>query len=131
MDNNNNYDHKTERRIPALPSMLALTLTEAECYLQIAALDLYSRIWIGQYDQIDDIYIYEIDSRCPKIYLSEVGCKAKSGVENTGNNLGLSDQTSPIKGTIRSTGGFRMKQTYWKKVLESEDFIDSKYYTLF
>ena len=74
---------------------------------------------------------YEIDSRCPKIYLSEVGCKAKSGVENTGNNLGLSDQTSPIKGTIRSTGGFRMKQTYWKKVLESEDFIDSKYYTLF
>ncbi len=24
-----------------------------------------------------------------------------------------------------------MKQTYWKKVLESEDFIDSKYYTLF
>ena len=66
MNNNRNYDYKTERRIPALPSTLALTLTEAECYLQIAALDLYSRIWIGQYDRIDDIYIYDTGSRWNK-----------------------------------------------------------------
>ncbi|WP_026510959.1 hypothetical protein [Butyrivibrio sp. LC3010] len=66
MNNNRNYGYKTERRIPALPSTLALTLTEAECYLQIAALDLYSRIWIGQYDRIDDIYIYDTGSRWNK-----------------------------------------------------------------
>ncbi|WP_049945069.1 hypothetical protein [Butyrivibrio sp. AC2005] len=63
MDKNSNYDHKTEKRIPALPLTLALKLTEADCYLLIAALDLYSRIWIGQYDRIDDIYIYDTGSR--------------------------------------------------------------------
>ncbi len=66
MNNNRNYDHKTERRIPALPSTLALTLTEAECNMVISALDLYSRIWIGQYDRIDDIYIYDTGSRWNK-----------------------------------------------------------------
>ena len=62
MDNNNNYVHKIERRIPALLSTLALILTERECYLLIVALDLYSRIWIGQYDRIDDINIYDTGS---------------------------------------------------------------------
>ncbi len=37
-----------EKRVPAPPKMLALLLTEEECYLVIKSLDLYSRIWIGQ-----------------------------------------------------------------------------------
>ena len=66
MYKNSDYDHKIEKRISALPATLALTLTEAECNMVISALDLYSRIWIGQYDRIDEIYIYDIDSKWNK-----------------------------------------------------------------
>ncbi len=59
MDNYNFYDSKTEKRIPAPPKTFTLTITEKECYLIIRSLDLYSRIWIGQYDRINDFSIYD------------------------------------------------------------------------
>ena len=72
MNNNDKYDQKTEKRIPAPPETLSLLLTEEECYLVINALDLYSRIWIGQYDRINDLYIYATGDR----WNHESGCYA-------------------------------------------------------
>lgn len=59
VDNYNSYDSKTEKRILAPPKTFTLTITEKECYLIIRSLDLYSRIWIGQYDRINDFSIYD------------------------------------------------------------------------
>lgn len=64
-------EQKMEKIISAPPKTLSLLLTEAECYLVINALDLYSRIWIGQYERINDLSIYDIGyqwSRDSRIY---------------------------------------------------------------
>ena len=54
-----NDNNKMEKIMAASPETLSLIITEEECYLVLKALDLYSRIWIGQYDRIDDLSIYD------------------------------------------------------------------------
>ena len=54
-----NDNNKMEKIMVASPETLSLIITEEECYLVLKALDLYSRIWIGQYDRIDDLSIYD------------------------------------------------------------------------
>lgn len=59
MANSEGFDLKMEKLIPAPSETLSLPMTEKECYLVINALDMYSRIWIGQYDRINDLSIYD------------------------------------------------------------------------
>ena len=54
-----NDNNKMEKIMAASSETLSLIITEEECYLVLKALDLYSRIWIGQYDRIDDLSIYD------------------------------------------------------------------------
>ena len=54
---------KMEKTVLAPPETLCLFMTEEECYLVINALDTYSRIWIGQYDRINDLSIYDVGNR--------------------------------------------------------------------
>ena len=63
MNNSKSFDKKSEKRIAAPPETLMLTLTVEACYLIINALDLYSRIWIGQYERMDDLSIYDTGGR--------------------------------------------------------------------
>ena len=67
----------------------------------------------------------------PNIYQSEVGCKAVATADNTGNTLGLSEQTSLVTGKPTVTNRLKVTQTYWGDSMASTDFTDSKYYTLF
>ena len=67
----------------------------------------------------------------PNIYPSEIGCKAVATADNTGNTLGLSEQTSPVTEKSTATNRLKVTQTYWYKLMVSTDFTDSKYYTLF
>ena len=74
---------------------------------------------------------YTLNLQYPKIYASEVGCKAVATADNTGNTLGLSEQTSPVTEKSTATNRLKVTQTYWYKSMVSTDFTDSKYYTLF
>ena len=74
---------------------------------------------------------YTSNLQYPKIYASEIGCKAVATADNTGNTLGLSEQTSPVTGKSTATNRLKVTQTYWYKSMASTDFTDSKYYTLF
>ena len=67
----------------------------------------------------------------PKIYPSEIGCKAISTTDNTGNTLELSSQSSPITGNLTASSRLKVTQTYWTKTMESTDFIDEKYLNIF
>lgn len=67
----------------------------------------------------------------PKIYASEIGCKAIATEDNTGNTLGLSEQTSPITGSAIATNRLKVTLTYWYKSMATTDFTDPKYYELF
>ena len=49
-----NDNNKMEKIMAASPETLSLIITEEECYLVLKALDLYSRIWIGQYTEPSD-----------------------------------------------------------------------------
>ena len=66
MNNYKEYDRKTEKRIAAPSETLVLNITDEECYFIINSLDLYSRIWLGQYDRIDDFFIYDTGDRFDK-----------------------------------------------------------------
>ena len=74
---------------------------------------------------------YTSSLQYPKIYPSEIGCKAVATADNTRNTLGLSEQTSPVTGKSTATNRLKVTQTYWYKSMASTDFTDSKYYTLF
>ena len=74
---------------------------------------------------------YTSNLQYPKIYPSEIGCKAVATADNTRNTLGLSEQTSPVTGKSTATNRLKVTQTYWYKSMASTDFTDSKYYTLF
>ena len=74
---------------------------------------------------------YTSNLHYPKIYASEIGCKAVSTTDNTGNTLGISAQTSPVTGSSVATGRLKVTQTYWMDYLAQLNFVDSKYYTLF
>ena len=74
---------------------------------------------------------YTSNLQYPNIYPSEIGCKAVATADNTGNTLGLSEQTSPVTGKYTATNRLKVTQTYWDKSMASTDFTDSKYYTLF
>ena len=74
---------------------------------------------------------YTSNLQYPKIYASEVGCKAVATADNTGNTLGLSEQTSPVTEKSTATNRLKVTQTHWYKSMVSTDFTDSKYYTLF
>ena len=74
---------------------------------------------------------YTSNLQYPNIYSSEIGCKAVATADNTGNTLGLSEQTSPITGKSTATNKLKTTQTYWYRSMASTDFTDSKYYTLF
>ena len=63
MNVDNTIRYPQEKRIQALPGTLSITMSEAECHLAINALDLYSRIWIGQYERIQDLQIYDSGER--------------------------------------------------------------------
>ena len=67
----------------------------------------------------------------PKIYPSEIGCKAIASADNTGNTLGLSQQTSPVTGSSTASSGLKATLTAWYKSMATSDFTDSKYYNLF
>ena len=82
----------------------------------------------AKYGSIEE---YTESLQYPKIYSSEVGCKAISAVDNTGNTLGLSEQTSPVTGGSTASSRLVVTQTCWYKSMDSSDFTDSKYYTLF
>lgn len=58
-----NIDSVAEKKKPAPPKTLSLSIAGEEYYLIINSLDLYSRIWIGQYERIDDLCIYDIEDR--------------------------------------------------------------------
>lgn len=66
MNNCKEYDRKTEKRIAAPSETFVLTITYEECYFITNSLDLYSRIWLGQYDRIDDFFIYDTGDRFDK-----------------------------------------------------------------
>ena len=93
------------------------------------------------YTQYENLYVdtrkyggtkeYTSNLQYPKIYPSEIGCKAVATADNTGNTLGLSEQTSPVTGKSTATNRLKVTQTYWYKSMASTDFTDSKYYTLF
>ena len=74
---------------------------------------------------------YTSNLQYPKIYPSEIGCKAVATADNTGNTLGLSEQTSPVTGKSTATNRLKVTQTYWYKSMATSDFTDSKYYNLF
>ena len=74
---------------------------------------------------------YTSNLQYPKIYASEIGCKAVATADNTGNTLGLSEQTSSVTGKSTATNRLKTTQTYWYNSMASTDFTDSKYYTLF
>ena len=58
-----NIESITEKKKPAPPKTLSLNIIGEEYYLVLNALDLYSRIWIGQYERIDDLNFYDIGDR--------------------------------------------------------------------
>ncbi len=67
----------------------------------------------------------------PNIYASEIGCKAIASADNTGNTLGLSQQTSPVTGSSTASSRLKATLTAWYKSMATSDFTDSKYYNLF
>ena len=60
-------NHNTEKAISAPPETFVLEITADESCLMRTSLDLYSRIWIGQYDRIDDIGIYDTEDRWDRL----------------------------------------------------------------
>ena len=74
---------------------------------------------------------YTSNLQYPNIYSSEIGCKAVATADNTGNTLGLSEQTSPVTGKSTAANRLKTTQTNWYRSMASTDFTDSKYYTLF
>ena len=58
---------------------------------------------------------YTSNLQYPKIYASEIGCKAVATADNTGNTLGLSEQTSPVTEKTTATNRLKVTQTYWYK----------------
>ena len=74
---------------------------------------------------------YTSNLRYPNIYPTEIGCKAVSTANNTGNSLGLSKQTSPVTGMSTATSRLKVTQTYWYNSMANTVFTNSKYYTLF
>lgn len=67
----------------------------------------------------------------PLIYKDEIGCKAIATTDNTGNTLELSEQSILIDGKDAAKSRLKVTQTQWGKTMETTDFINSKYYTLF
>ena len=59
MINDKYSKQRLEKTKEAPPETYVLNITGDECSLVRNALDLYSRIWIGQYGRIDDIWVYE------------------------------------------------------------------------
>lgn len=86
---------KMEKVIPAPSETFSLLVTEEECYLVINALDLYSRIWIGQYDRINDLSIYETEDRwnkntCSYVLFQKMRNLLIPSLENVGDYLSCS-----------------------------------------
>ena len=96
----------------------------------ISARDNYanSNVDTGKYGGTKE---YTSNLQYPNIYASEIGCKAIASADNTGNTLGLSQQTSPVTGSSTATNRLKVTQTYWYKSMATSDFTDSKYYNLF
>ena len=74
---------------------------------------------------------YTSNLKYPNIYQSEIGCKAISSANNTSNTLGVSEQRIPITGNSTAKNRLKVTQTAWYKEMESTDFTNSKYFSLF
>ena len=72
---------------------------------------------------------YNLNINYPNIYKYEVGCKAVSSENNTGE-LGLSEQTSLITGTTSTTNRLVVTETLWSRNMEIADFTNPIYFEL-
>ena len=96
--------------------------------------DIEEKININVYNYKNEcgkIITYTSNLFYPNLYSNEIGCKAISNNDNTGNKLGLSQQIEPVTGYSTAINQIVLTQTYWSKSMNKSDFINEKYYNFF